>query len=96
MRRPAGLRTRGGIDCSVGRVQVIDATGAYTLGRLADDLRGKGVAVIIKGIKQAHADVLEAVGVLRELDERGHRFDDMDDAIAHARKHTSGEARHRD
>ncbi len=78
------------------RVQMIDATGAYTLGQLVDDLRAKGVAVLIKGIKQAHADVLEAVGVLKELDERGHLFEDMDDAIAHARKHTSREAHHHD
>ena len=78
------------------RVQMLDATGAYTLGQLVDDLRGKGVAVLLKGIKQNHADVLAAVGVLAELDARGHVFDDMDDAIAHARKHLSRVEHHDD
>ena len=78
------------------RVQMIDATGAYALGQLVDDLRGKGIAVIIKGVKQAHAEVLAAVGVLKELDERGHVLEDMDDAIAHARKHLNRAEHHRD
>lgn len=78
------------------RVQMLDATGAYTLGQLVDDLRGKGVAVLLKGVKQAHAEVLAAVGVLAELDARGHLFDDMDDAIAHARKHLSRAEHHKD
>ena len=78
------------------RIQMIDATGAYALGQLVADLRGKGVAVLLKGVRQGHADVLSAVGVLKELDERGHLFDDMDDAIEHARKHLSREQHHRD
>lgn len=78
------------------RVQMIDATGAYALGQLVDDLRGKGVAVILKGVKQVHAEVLAAVGVLKELDERGHVFDDMDAAIAHARRHLDRAEHHRD
>ena len=78
------------------RIQMIDATGAYALGQLVDDLRGKGIAVLIKGVKQAHADVLAGVGVLKELDERGHVFDDMDDAIAHARKHLTRSEHHHD
>jgi len=78
------------------RVQMIDATGAYALGQLVDDLRGRGVAVLIKGVKQAHAEVLGAVGVLTELSDRGHVFDNMDDAIGHARKHLNRAERHHD
>ena len=78
------------------RVQMLDATGAYTLGQLVDDLRGRGVAVLIKGVKPAHADVLAAVGVLKELLDRGHVFNEMDDAIAHARKHLNRAEHHRD
>ena len=50
------------------RIQMIDATGAYTLGQLVEDLRSKGIAVLIKGVKQAHAAVLASVGVLAELE----------------------------
>ena len=78
------------------RIQMIDATGAYTLGQLVEDLRGKGVAVLLKGVKQAHAEVLASVGVLAELDARGHVFEDIDDAITHARKHMAREEHHKD
>lgn len=78
------------------RIQMIDATGAYTLGQLVADLKGKGVAVLLKGVRQGHAEVLSAVGVLAELDARGHVFEDMDDAIVHARKHLSRAEHHRD
>ncbi len=78
------------------RVQMIDATGAYALGQLVEDLRGKGVAVLLKGVRPGHEPVLRSVGVLAELEERGHLFDDMDDAIAHARRHADRAAHHHD
>ena len=78
------------------RVQMIDATGAYALGQLVEDLRGKGVAVLLKGVRFAHEPVLRSVGVLAELEERGHLFAEMDDAIAHARRHLSRVEHHRD
>lgn len=69
------------------RVQMLDATGAYTLGQLVEDLHGRGVMVFLKGVKPAHLDVLEAVGALNDITHRGHLFADLDDAIAHAREH---------
>lgn len=70
------------------RVQMLDATGAYTLGQLAEDLHDRGVMVLLKGVKPEHREILDAVGALSDITHRGHLFDDLDDAIAHARKHT--------
>lgn len=69
------------------RVQMLDATGAYTLGQIVEDLHGRGVMVFLKGVKPAHLEVLEAVGALNDITHRGHLFSDLDDAIAHAREH---------
>ncbi len=69
------------------RVQMLDATGAYTLGQLVEDLHGRGVMVLLKGVKPAHLEILDAVGALSDITHRGHVFSDLDDAIEHARKH---------
>lgn len=69
------------------RVHMLDATGAYTLGQLVEDLHGRGVMVLLKGVKPAHLEILDAVGALSDITHRGHVFTDLDDAIAHARKH---------
>lgn len=71
------------------RVQMLDATGAYALGQLAEDLHERGVMVLIKGVKPEHRKILEAVGALSDITHRNHLFDDLEAAIAHARKHTA-------
>ena len=71
------------------RVQMLDATGAYALGQLAEDLHARGVMVLLKGVKPEHRDILDAVGALSDITHRNHLFDDLDEAIAHARKHVA-------
>ena len=73
------------------RIQIIDATGANTLGQLVADLADRHVTVLLKGVKPSHREVLDAVGALHVIDEKGHMFDDLDEAIAHARKHVARE-----
>ncbi len=68
-------------------LQVLDATGAQALGEIVGQLEGRGITVLIKGPRPEHLRVLEAVGVLDRLAHERHLFDDLDEAIAHARSH---------
>ena len=66
---------------------MLDATGAHTLARIADELESRGVTVIIKGVQPEHMDLLTNVGVIDALRHENHLIDSLDDAIAHARDH---------
>jgi sulfate permease, SulP family len=68
-------------------VQVLDATGAQALGEIVADLEGRGVTVLLKGARPEHRRTLVAVGALDRLAHERHLFDDLDDAVAHARLH---------
>ena len=68
-------------------LQVLDATGAQALGEIVRRLEVRGITVLIKGVRPDHLRVLEAVGVLDRLAHERHLFDNLDDAIAHARAH---------
>ncbi len=65
----------------------IDASGADALAQIIDELDRRGITVLIKGARAEHGRILTTAGVLAELDARGHLFDDLDAAIAHARRH---------
>lgn len=69
------------------RLGVLDATGAHTLREIVRELEGRGVTVLLKGVRHDHRRILEAVGTLGALADEGHVFDDLDAAIAHARLH---------
>ncbi len=69
------------------QLQVIDATGAQALGEIVAQLEGRGITVLLKGARPEHLKVLEAVGTLDQLAHENHIFDNLDDAIAHARSH---------
>jgi SulP family sulfate permease len=71
------------------QLQMIDATGAQALGQVVEDLEGRGVTVLLKGPRAEHIPVLRAVGVLDRLAHDRHVFDDLDEAIAHARSHVT-------
>jgi SulP family sulfate permease len=71
------------------QLQVVDATGAQALAEITAALERRGVTVLIKGARPEHLRILEAVGVLEHLAHENHLFDDLDDAIAHARLHVS-------
>ncbi len=72
---------------------MLDATGAQALGEIVGQLEARGITVLIKGPRPEHLRVLEAVGVLDRLAHERHLFDDLDDAIAHAREHVGRTAR---
>ncbi len=65
----------------------IDASGAEALSRIIGDLNERGITVLIKGARAEHGRILATAGILADLDSKGHLFDDLDAAIAHARRH---------
>ena len=68
-------------------VEVIDATGAHVLEDIVKSLERRGVTVLIKGVQARHEGLFRTVGVLRALRHFRHLFDDLDDAVDHARSH---------
>ena len=70
------------------KLGMLDATGAHTLGRVADELESRGITVIIKGVQAEHMDLLTNVGAIASLRHENHLIDSLDDAIAHARSHS--------
>jgi SulP family sulfate permease len=68
-------------------LQVLDATGAQALGEIIDDLEHRGVTVLLKGTREPHRRVLEAVGALEHVAHERHLFTDFDEAVEHARLH---------
>jgi sulfate permease, SulP family len=69
---------------------MLDATGANTLGRIAEELEARGVTVIIKGVRSEHLSLLTNVGVIEALRHENHLVDSLDEAITHARQHVAG------
>ncbi|MEV4294811.1 SulP family inorganic anion transporter [Microbispora rosea] len=67
------------------RVSTIDATGAGVLGDAITRLEGKGITVLLSGIRPGHDEVLDGLGVAGHLRRDGLVFPDTPAAIAHAR-----------
>ncbi|MGB2922542.1 MAG: SulP family inorganic anion transporter [Mycobacterium sp.] len=68
---------------------MLDATGAHTLAQICAELEGRGITVIIKGVRPEHNALLANVGVFESLRHERHLVDTLDDAIEHARAHVS-------
>jgi len=51
------------------------------------DLEERGITVLIKGARAEHGRILATAGILADLHEKGHLFDDLDAAIVHAKRH---------
>jgi SulP family sulfate permease len=71
------------------QIQVLDATGAQALGEIVRELEGRGITVLLKGVRPEHLRILRAVGVLDRLAHERHTFDHLSDAITHARSHVT-------
>ncbi len=71
------------------KLGMLDATGAHTLGEVAEELESRGITVIIKGVQPEHMDLLTNVGAIAALRHENHLVDTLDEAIAHARSHVS-------
>ncbi len=88
----AELTTVDGVDVVILRLpqlQHLDATGAQALGEIVEQLEERHITVLVKGPRPEHRKILEAVGTLDRLAHERHLFDDLDDAIAHARLHVA-------
>ena len=68
-------------------LQVLDATGAQALGEIVSELEARGITVLVKGARPEHRRTLAAVGALDKLAHENHLFDNLDDAVGHARAH---------
>jgi len=69
------------------RLQMLDATGAQALGEIVAELEGRGITVLLKGLRLQHERILRAVGALDELAHERHLFETLDAAVDHARRH---------
>ncbi|MEX2393026.1 MAG: SulP family inorganic anion transporter [Actinomycetota bacterium] len=69
------------------RIQVLDATGAQTLGQIVQRLQQHGTKVLLQGLRPSHERVLHAVGALDLLTREHHLFATIDEAVDHARSH---------
>ncbi len=69
----------------------LDASGAAALARISEAFKRRGVTLLVKGASLEHGRMMEAAGILGDLERRGHLFDDLDAAIAHAHRHLQAE-----
>jgi SulP family sulfate permease len=68
-------------------VAMLDATGARALGEIVTQLADRNITVLFKGASPQHTRLLNAVGTLAPVLAKGHVFEDLPSAIAHAGKH---------
>jgi SulP family sulfate permease len=71
------------------QLQLLDATGAQVITELIQALERRGVTVLVKGIQTRHLGVATRVGVIASLRHQNHLFDDLGEAVAHARSHVA-------
>ncbi|MGN6574119.1 MAG: SulP family inorganic anion transporter [Nocardioides sp.] len=71
------------------RVTTIDATGASVLADTIRRLEGRGVTVLLSGVRPGHERVLRELGVHDHLADERHLFATTPEAITHARLHAS-------
>ncbi len=76
----------------LGRVRVLDSTGAVALADLIRHLQHHDVTVLLTSVRDEHLRLLERVGVLDTLVHRNHVLPGIEQALAHARRHVAGEA----
>jgi anti-anti-sigma regulatory factor len=69
------------------RIATLDATGASVLADTIKRLEGRGITVMLSGVRPEHASILSRLGVYDELATEHHIFGSTPDAIAHARAH---------
>ncbi|MBI5104022.1 MAG: SulP family inorganic anion transporter [Solirubrobacterales bacterium] len=71
----------------LGRLRVLDSTGAQALGDLVEHLQDRGVTVLLASARPEHRRLLERVGVLDALAHEHHLLPTIDEALLHARRH---------
>lgn len=73
-------------------VNILDASGAHALAEIVENLEARGITALLKGLRGKHIQLATNVGVLSALRHENHLFDEMDDAVAHARSHVARNA----
>lgn len=76
---------------AMSQLQVVDATGAHTLGEMVTALERRGVTVLIKGVLPSHQGLFERLGVMKALRHQEHLFPHLAPALEHARSHVERE-----
>lgn len=71
------------------RVTAMDSTGASVLADVIGKLEGRGVTVMLSGVRPEHDQMLRGFGVYGMLAHERHLFAVTPEAIAHARQHAS-------
>lgn len=71
------------------RVTTIDATGASVLADTIKRLEGRGITVLLSGVRSEHVQPLLRLGAYDRLSHERHAFATTPEAIAHARLHAA-------
>jgi SulP family sulfate permease len=71
----------------LGRLRVLDSTGAQALTDLVGRLQHRGITVLLTSVRPEHRRLLERVGMLGTLAHENHLLPTLRDALAHARLH---------
>lgn len=71
------------------RIRTLDATGARVLGETIKTLEGRGITVLLSGIRDEHSNLFQVLGVYDHLAHERHVFATTPEAIEHAYRHLS-------
>lgn len=74
------------------RINTLDATGATVLGETIKTLEGRGITVLLSGIKPNHEEIFRTLGVYDHLAHESHIFVSTPEAISHALTHVHSES----
>jgi len=71
----------------LGRLRLLDSTGAQALADLIEHLEHRGITVLLASVRPEHRRLLDRVGVLERLAHENHLLPSIDEALRHARRH---------
>jgi SulP family sulfate permease len=71
----------------MGRLRVLDSTGALALADLITHLQHRGITVLLASVRPEHQRLIKRVGVINTLTHENHLVPTIRDALAHARLH---------
>lgn len=71
----------------LGRLRILDSTGAQALGDLIEHLEQRGITVLLASVRPQHLPLIERIGVVSRLRHENHLLPTFADALGHARRH---------
>lgn len=89
LERVTSVRDVSVVILRLSQLHTLDATGARVITEMIQTLERQGITVLVKGIQPGHVGVATRVGVIASLRHQNHLFEDLDEAVAHARDHVS-------